>query len=208
MSQKSANVPHAEALARLVEGNKRFTADVRSVASFTSKAQRQALVTGQQPFAIVLSCSDSRAPSELIFDCGLGELFVVRVAGNVVASSILGSVEFAAATFGTQLIVVMGHSRCGAVAATVEAIRTSGPALSESIGDIVARIRPAVTELVHAHDDSDDLLGPAIRANVRVATGHLRRGSRLLEERILANQLRVVGAEYSFETGLVDFFDV
>ncbi len=208
MSEKSEIVPHAEALERLQEGNRRFVADVRSVASFTSQAQRESLVAGQRPFAIILSCSDSRAPSELLFDCGLGELFVVRVAGNVVAPSILGSVEFAAATFGSELVVVMGHSRCGAIAATVDAVRTGGQAMSESVGDIVARIKPAVTELVHADVDGDRLLGHAIRANVRAATNHLRHGSRLLEDRIAAGKLRVVGAEYSLETGQVDFFDL
>jgi len=201
-------VQHPEALERLKQGNARFTANVRSIESLASQQQREALVAGQQPFAIVLSCSDSRAPSELIFDCGLGDLFVVRVAGNVVAPSIVGSVEFAAATFGTELVVVMGHTRCGAVAATVDALRSGKSALSENVHDIVERISPGVAELVRAGKGGDDVVGHAIRANVRVSANHLRHGSRVLEERIAAGRLAVVGAEYSLETGKVDFFDV
>lgn len=201
-------VQHPEALERLKQGNARFAANVRSIDSLASQQQREALVAGQKPFAIVLSCSDSRAPSELIFDCGLGDLFVVRVAGNVVAPSILGSVEFAAATFDTELVVVMGHTRCGAVAATVDALRSGKNPLSENVGDIVNRISPGVSELVRVSKSVADVVGLAIRANVRVSANHLRHGSRVLEERIAAGRLAVVGAEYSLETGKVEFFDV
>lgn len=201
-------VQYAEALERLKQGNARFTANVRSIESLGTQQQREALVSAQKPFAIVLSCSDSRAPSELLFDCGLGELFVVRVAGNVVAPSIVGSVEFAATTFGTELVVVMGHTRCGAVAATLEALRSDKEALSENVRDIVERISPAVAELVSASKGTDDVVGHAIRANVRLSANHLRHGSRVLKERIAAGCLAVVGAEYSLETGKVDFFDM
>lgn len=201
-------VHQLEALERLKQGNARFTTNVRSIESLGSQQQREALVAGQKPFAIVLSCSDSRAPSELLFDCGLGDLFVVRVAGNVVAPSIVGSIEFAAATFGTELVVVMGHTRCGAVAATVDALGSGSEALSENVRDIVERISPGVAELVNGGKGGDDVLGHAIRANVRVSANHLRHGSRVLEERIAAGRLAVVGAEYSLETGKVDFFDV
>ena len=155
-----------------------------------------------------LSCSDSRAPSELLFDCGLGDLFVVRVAGNVVAPTIVGSVEFAAATFGTELIVVMGHTRCGAVVATVDALRSGRGAISENVRDIVDRIAVGVAELVNGGKNGEDVIGPAIRANVRVSANHLRHGSPVLEERSAAGRLAVVGAEYSLETGEVDFVDV
>lgn len=208
MSSNRHPVQAEEALERLRQGNARFMSNVRSVAAMASQQQREALVEGQKPFAIVLSCSDSRAPSELIFDCGLGELFVVRVAGNVVAPSIVGSVEFAAATFGTELAVVMGHSRCGAVAATVESIRAGKAALSENVRDIVERISPGIVGLTSDGKHEADVLGAAIRANVRVSANHLRHGSRVLEERIKAGRLKVVGAEYSLETGAVDFFDV
>ncbi len=201
-------VNHTQALERLKQGNVRFTTNVRSIESLGGKQQREALVGGQKPFAIVLSCSDSRAPSELLFDCGLGDLFVVRVAGNVVAPTIVGSVEFAAATFGTELIVVMGHTRCGAVVATVDALRSGRGAISENVRDIVDRIAPGVAELVNGGKNGEDVIGPAIRANVRVSANHLRHGSRVLEERIAAGRLAVVGAEYSLETGEVDFFDV
>ena len=201
-------VQHAEALERLKQGNARFTTNVRSIESLASQQQRESLVSGQSPFAIVLSCSDSRAPSELLFDCGLGDLFVVRVAGNVVAPSIVGSVEFAAATFGTELVVVMGHTRCGAVSATVDALRSGKAVMSENVRDIVERITPAVAELVRSDKGGDDVLATAIRANVRVSANHLRHGSRVLEERIRAGRLVVVGAEYSLETGEVEFFDV
>ncbi len=200
-------VHHHEALERLKQGNARFVANVRSLASMGSELQREALVDGQEPFAIVLSCSDSRAPGELVFDCGLGDVFAVRVAGNVVAPSIVGSVEFAAAKFGTELVVVMGHSRCGAVSATVESLRTGKPALSDNVRDIIDRIAPGVAEIVSGGTKDDDVLGHAIRANVRVSADHLRHGSRVLEERIASGRLKVVGAEYALETGVVEFFD-
>lgn len=200
-------VHHPEALERLMQGNARFAANVRSLDALGGQRQREALIDSQEPFAIVLSCSDSRAPSELIFDCGLGELFVVRVAGNVVAPSIVGSVEFAAAKFGTELVVVMGHTRCGAVGATVDSLRSGKPALSDNVRDIIDRIAPGVAELVAGGTDDEQVLRRAIRANVRVSADHLRHGSRVLEARIASGQLAVVGAEYSLETGKVEFFD-
>lgn len=200
-------VPALEALARLRDGNDRFVRNVRSVEALATQAQRVALVAGQTPFAILLSCSDSRVPAEMVFDCGLGELFVVRVAGNVVAPSIVGSVEFAAATFGTELVVVMGHTRCGAIAATLDALRGGPASLSENIRDIVERITPAVAEIVREGTPDEATSHAATRANVRASAGHLRHGSRILEKRIADGQLLIVGAEYDLETGKVDFFD-
>lgn len=196
-----------EALARLKEGNARFVSNVRSIEALTSQSNRDALLRGQAPFAIVLSCSDSRAPAELLFDCGLGDLFVVRVAGNVVAPSLVGSVEFAAATFGTELVVVMGHTRCGAVNATLDALTKDTAALSPNVADIVSRIEPALRELTQTLE-GEALVHAAIRANVRSSADHLRHGSRVLEERVEQGRLLVVGAEYALETGQVDFFDV
>lgn len=196
-----------EALARLKEGNARFLSNVRSIEALASQSNRDALLRGQAPFAIILSCSDSRAPAELLFDCGLGDLFVVRVAGNVVAPSLVGSVEFAAATFGTELVVVMGHTRCGAVNATINAITRDTAAISPNVADIVSRIEPALRELTQTLE-GDALVHAAIRANVRSSADHLRHGSRLLEERVEQGRLLVVGAEYALETGQVDFFDV
>ncbi len=200
-------VPSHEALARLREGNERFVQNVRSLEAFATQARRVSLVAGQAPFAIVLSCSDSRVPSEIVFDCGLGDLFVVRVAGNVVAPSIVGSVEFAAATFGTELVVVMGHTRCGAIAATLDALRGGAPSPSENIRDIVERITPSVAEIVRDGEVDETTSRAATRANVRGSASHLRHGSRILEQRIAERRLMVVGAEYELETGKVHFFD-
>lgn len=166
------------------------------------------LASGQAPFAIVLGCSDSRVPAEIVFDQGLGDLFVIRVAGNIVAPSQVGSVEFAAERFGTRLVVVLGHSMCGAVTATLEELgRPSGQ--SSNLRSIVDRVRPSIegllaTELRH---DREALLRAAVRANIRASADHLRHGSRILEQLIAADGLLVVGAEYSLETGIVDFFD-
>lgn len=204
----STTLDAASALAKMRAGNARFVANVRSVETMVSQSRRDTLLGGQSPFAIILACSDSRVPAEIVFDCGLGDLFVVRVAGNVVAPSIVGSVEFAAATFGTQLVVVMGHSQCGAISATLKALeRGAPPAISENIGDIVSRISPSVRELVERIPDHSERMHAATRANVRASADHLRHGSKLLEQRIVEGKLRVVGAEYSLETGVVEFFD-
>lgn len=194
------------ALARLRAGNERFASNVRSIDAIASQGQRAAMVAGQAPFAIVLSCSDSRVPAEIVFDCGLGELFVVRVAGNIVAPSGLGSVEFAVATFGTELVVVMGHTHCGAIAATVDAIRSEGAVPTSSIRAIVDRVAPSITELVQAGCTETDLRA-AVRANVRASANQLRHGSTILEEAIAERRLLVVGALYELESGRVDFFD-
>ncbi len=199
-----------EALAQLREGNQRFVLNVRSVENPLGRSARQALVAGQRPFAIILSCSDSRAPSEYIFDQGLGDLFVIRVAGNVVAPSLVGSVEFAAAKFGTRLAVVMGHSHCGAVQATLDYVRDGKGAPSDNIRDIVERCREPVATVVSAAGpkaDPEFLMKEAVRANIRNSCDHLRHGSRLLEQLCQNEGMLIVGAEYSLETGAVDFFD-
>lgn len=201
-------VHHDEALARLRAGNARFVQNVRSVEAFASQHRREELVAGQAPFAVILSCSDSRVPSEMVFDCGLGDLFVVRVAGNIVAPSIVGSIEFAAVTFGTELVLVMGHSRCGAISATLDALSGGTSTPSENLRDIVERIAPSITELVRIGGEPDAVKRACTRANVRASASHLRRGSRVLEDRIADGRLMVVGAEYALETGEVDFFDV
>jgi carbonic anhydrase len=200
-------VPALEALQRLREGNARFVSDVRSIDALATQSRRVSLVPAQSPFAVVLSCSDSRVPSEIVFDQGLGSLFVVRVAGNVVAPSLVGSVEFAVETFATQLVVVMGHSRCGAIAATLAALRGGASHRSENIRDIVDRIRPAVAPLLEVSSDESTLAARATRANVVAAANHLRHSSRLLEQRVASGRILVVGAEYSLESGKVDFFD-
>jgi carbonic anhydrase len=195
-------------LARLREGNRRFVENQTTGTALTHQA-RAALVAGQAPFAIVLGCSDSRVPAELVFDQGFGDLFVIRVAGNVVAPSQVGSVEFAAARFGTRLVVVMGHSQCGAVVATLEELEEGTANGSRNLRSITDRVRPSVEPLVRTAGtlDREVLLREAIRANVRASVEHLRHGSELLEGLIRNDGLVVVGAEYSLETGAVAFFD-
>lgn len=197
-----------EALIRLREGNQRFVSGVRSIESLLSHTRRAELATEQRPFATVLGCSDSRVPAEIVFDQGLGDLFVIRVAGNIVAPSQVGSVEFAAEQFGTPLVVVLGHTRCGAIAATLDDLR-SGAKHTRNVRSIVNRIRPSVEALLATDlkDDEERLRREAVRANVRASANHLRHGSALLEQLIQDGNLLVVGAEYSLETGEVDFFD-
>ena len=198
-----------EALGRLRAGNRRFVAGERTGDESLSHARRAELVAGQEPFAIVYGCSDSRVPAEIVFDQGIGDLFVIRVAGNVVAPSLVGSVEFAAARFGTRLVVVLGHTQCGAVTATLDELQRPTEGQSKNLRSIVDRVRPAVepllaTELRH-HREA--LIEQAVRANVSASADHLRHGSQILEELIAEEGLVVVGAEYSLETGVVDFFD-
>ena len=196
------------ALERLREGNGRFVSNVRSAGTLTSQARRNELAAGQEPFAIILGCSDSRVPAEIVFDQGLGDLFVIRVAGNIVASSQVGSVEFAAARFGTRLVVVLGHSQCGAILATLEELQQPGRQ-SRNLRSIVDRVRPSVEALLAgglAHDP-EALVREAVRANIRASVNHLRYGSDVLEELIQKDGLIVVGGEYSLETGIVEFFE-
>jgi carbonic anhydrase len=179
------------------------------VGELSSRSRRAALVSGQEPFAIILGCSDSRVPAEIVFDQGLGDLFVIRVAGNVVAPSQIGSVEFAAERFGTRLVVVLGHSQCGAVLATLEELRRPRESQSRNLRSIVDRIRPSVESLLatELRSDRDALVPAAVRANVRASASHLRHGSEVVEQLIKDDGLLVVGAEYSLETGEVDVFD-
>ncbi len=198
-----------QALERLRAGNHRFASGDPSLDSRSDRARRDELALSQQPFAAILGCSDSRVPVEIVFDQGLGDLFVIRVAGNVVAPSQIGSVEFAAERFGTRLVVVLGHSRCGAIAATLEQLQRPRENQSRNLHSIVDRIRPSIegllaTELRH---DPDNLVRQAVRANIRASVSHLRHGSPLIEQLVQSSGLLVVGAEYSLETGLVDFFD-
>ena len=198
-----------EALARLQEGNRRFVLDLESRGVDSGPARRDELSDGQEPFAIILGCSDSRVPAEYVFDQGLGDLFVIRVAGNIVAPSQVGSVEFAAGHLGTRLVVVLGHSKCGAIAATLEELERPDESRSPNLRSIVDRIRPSMEALLETglQSDPEELAKQAVRANIRASANHLRHGSQVLEQLILNDGLIVVGAEYSLETGVVDFFD-
>jgi carbonic anhydrase len=201
-----------DALLRLREGNARFVAGETNVAALASEARRAVLVDGQEPFAIILGCSDSRVPAELVFDQGLGDLFVIRVGGNIVAPSQVGSVEFAAARFGTPLVVVMGHTQCGVVTAALDSVLDGANDKSRNMRSLVDRVRPAVLAAMGSRDqasiDRAAVIHDAVRVNVRASADHLRHGSALLEGLIRDRGLAVVGAEYSIETGVVDFFDL
>lgn len=197
-----------EALERLREGNRRFVAGIERQDTPMRHPRFSELVTGQAPFAVILGCSDSRVPVEIVFDQGLGDLFVIRVAGNIVAPSQIGSIEFAAERFGTRLVVVLGHSQCGAILATLEELQRPTENQSPNLRSIVDRVRPSVEELLatELRHDPAALVRRAIRANVRASVNHLRHGSEILEGLFQRHGLRVVGAEYSLETGVVDFF--
>lgn len=199
----------SEAIARLKEGNKRFVAGVRSIDSIVKQIQRADLVSGQTPFAIVLGCSDSRVPAEIVFDQGLGDLFVIRVAGNVVAPSQIGSVEFAVEQYGTKLVVVLGHTMCGAVTATIDELQSVSKEQSRNVQSIVSRIRPVVEPLYHTElgQQPDQLLSAAIRANILASVNQLRHGSETLEQLVQQGDLQIIGAEYSLETGEVRLLD-
>ena len=202
-------IPAREALDRLREGNRRFASHERDSDPFLSHTPLADLAAGQNPFAIVLGCSDSRVPAEIVFDQGLGDLFVIRVAGNIVAPSQVGSVEFAAAKFGTQLVVVLGHSDCGAIVATLEELQQPTENQSVNLRAIVDRVRPSVEGLLATDlaQDLGELVKAAVRANILASVGHLRHGSPVLEQLIQNEGLLIVGAEYSLETGIVEFFD-
>lgn len=197
-----------DALQQLRDGNARFVKEVTGSGPASLHPKRTQLPTIQEPSAVILGCSDARVPAEIVFDQGLGDLFVIRVAGNVVASSQVGSVEFAVERFGTRLVVVLGHSQCGAIAATLEALQGGG-AQSRGLRSIVDRVRPSVETLLETdlRNDRPSLVHHAVRSNIRMSVHQLRYGSEILEHHIQANGLMVVGAQYSLDTGEVDFFD-
>lgn len=197
-----------EAFKRLKEGNLRFTGSMTGDAELQSP-RRTKLSKATEPFAIILGCSDARVPAEIVFDQGLGDLFVIRVAGNIVSPSQVGSVEFAAERMGTRLVVVLGHTQCGAIQATIEVLENPNASASRNLLSIVDRVRPSVEGLfaTELRKDHDALSRAAVRANIRASSNHLRHGSRVLEQLIQDDGLLVVGAEYSLDTGVVDFFD-
>ena len=198
-----------DALAALREGNRRFVAGEIDAESIARRAHQVGMSGGQNPFAIILACSDSRVPVELVFDQGFGDLFVIRVAGNVVAPSQVGSIEFAASQFGTQLVVVLGHSNCGAVVATLKELSLEQTHRSPNLRAIVDRVRPAVEPVIAANAGSDEetLTAAAVRANILASVERLSHGSLILEQLINTGDLAIVGAEYSIETGTVEFLD-
>jgi len=205
MSQN--NIPALDALKRLRDGNQRFTSDVRSLESLLSHTRRSEMTDGQNPFAVILGCSDSRVPAETVFDQGIGDLFVIRVAGNIVAPFQVGSIEFAAEHFGARLVVVLGPSHCGAIEATIEQLEHPEKATSVGIKSIVDRVRPSVETLLSAGLHGESLSHAAVRANVRSSVDKLRHGSELLEKLVQEDDMLILGAEYDLATGKVDFFE-
>ena len=201
--------PALDALERLREGNHRFVSDEVSEEAQASREHRAGAAEPQNPFAIILACSDSRVPTELIFDQGIGDLFVIRVAGNIVAPSQIGSIEYAAKQFGTPLVVVLGHSNCGAIIATLQELALKESHRSPNLRAIVDRIRPAVEPVIGDQLNVDDeaIVTRSVRANIRASVEQLQHGSQILEQLIGANELRIVGAEYSIETGCIEFFE-
>ena len=202
-------IPAAEALERLRDGNRRFATDVTAHAGTGFRTRRLETAPNQEPFAVILGCADSRVPAEIVFDQGLGDLFVIRVAGNIVAPSQIGSVEFAAERTGARLVVVLGHSRCGAILATLEELARPSKEQSRGLRSIVERIQPAIEPVLLSQitPTDDALIRRAVRANVKASVGHLRHGSDVLERLIQTDGLAIVGAEYCLETGIVEFFD-
>jgi carbonic anhydrase len=198
-----------DALNRLCEGNRRFVSDEVSEDTLASREHRAGAATPQNPFAIILACSDSRVPTELIFDRGIGDLFVIRVAGNIVAPSQIGSIEYAAKQFGTRLVVVLGHSNCGAIIATLQELALKDSHRSPNLRAIVDRVRPALEPVLEDDCDVDDeaVISTCVRANIRASVEHLQHGSLILEQLIDAGDLQVIGAEYSIETGNIEFFE-
>ncbi|WP_199508370.1 MULTISPECIES: carbonic anhydrase [unclassified Psychrobacter] len=212
MTDRKRPASGQEALELLKNGNERYVTSLTSTDPMTQK--RPELVDKQEPFAIILGCSDARVPVEIVFDQGLGDLFVIRVAGNIVAPSQIGSIEFAAEQFGTQLVVVLGHSHCGAVTACVDTILNPEQNYSPNLQSIVDRIRPSVYNLYELASatgqevDTEKLIDSSIRANVRMSVSQLKHGSRILEDLYNSGKLLIVGAEYDLKTGEVEFFEI
>ncbi len=198
-----------KALDTLKQGNRRFVAEIRNQPVPESSARRYTLALQHNPLAIIIGCSDARVPAEIVFDQGPGDLFVIRVAGNVIAPSQIGSVEFAVEQFGTPLVLVLGHSRCGAVMATLEELAQPGGNHSPNLHAIVGRIQPAVKPLLASGPPpgSDALVELAVKANIRASVNQLRSGSRILESLAGSGRLSIIGAKYSLDTGEVEFFD-
>jgi len=198
-----------DALERLRAGNRRFVDGGRRADAYLTERRRAELTKRQDPFAIILGCSDSRVPAEIVFDQGVGDLFVIRVAGNIIAPSLVGSVEFAAQHLGTPLVVVLGHSQCGAITATIDELQRPTMMQSRNIQAIVDQIRPSVDAVFETElrRDRDAFVEYVVRANIRASVDHLRHDSDVIEKFIRDHGFAVVGAEYSLETGLVEFFD-
>lgn len=208
----AAIVPPDEALHRLMEGNRHYVDNKLTHAAMSDSACRSALTQSQKPYAVILSCSDSRVPPEIIFDKGLGELFVVRVAGNIPDPVVLGSIEYAVEHLGSTLIMVLGHERCGAVTATVEARgKSSGSRNIDAIINAIApSVDPATTQCAACRDEKDcaatkksELVDCVIDTNARQAAAHLTANSGILKHLVEGNKIKIVVANYDLDDGKV-----
>lgn len=220
MSDTTSSAP-ARVLERLRDGNRRFQSGTANRFSAEEAELRRQLARGQAPDAVILTCSDSRVHPTLVFDQGLGDLFTVRVAGNVVSREVLGSIEFAVGQLGSRFILILGHTGCGAVAATIDEMRSPDADLSANLRSLTDRIRPAVESALADRADAegsdapeglletdrDAVLERAIRANIAESARALRQGSELVARLAESGDLTIMGAEYCLETGLVDFLD-
>ena len=202
------------ALQKLIDGNARYALTANGGAESHIEVKNHQSLKTQNPFAIILSCSDSRVPVELVFDQGLGDLFVIRVAGNIAAPSQIGSVEFACQKFNTPLVVVLGHSSCGAISATVDSlindINESGETnpMSPNLAAIVDQVAPSASSVIAKNKSSnrEELLYKTMRANVAQSVKQLELGSSIISDLIKQKQLTIVGAEYSLESGKIEFY--
>ncbi|MEA1832690.1 carbonic anhydrase [Methylobacterium durans] len=200
---KRTDLSPDQALALLKEGNRSFTTDAPFRRGATDRDRRIEIARGQTPFVVLVGCSDSRVPPELLFGRGLGELFIVRNAGNTVDSTAMGSIEYGVVELGVPLIVVLGHEKCGAVQAAVSVVKDNA-VFPGSIGRMVEPIVPAV---LRAQGQPGDLLDNAVRENVRRTVLRLRTAEALLADPVKAGKLKIVGARYDLDDGSVDFFE-
>ena len=195
LAKKTVAVDQADPLQRLVDGNRRFVAH-RAKRPHQDPARRLEVAKGQKPFAAILSCADSRVPPEVIFDQGLGDLFVVRVAGNIADDAVVGSLEYAVEHLGVKLIFVLGHQRCGAVQAAVDGGKPEG-----HIGTLLSAIMPAVEK---SKGKSGDKVDNAVRENVHLVEEQLKGSHPILEELLHEHKIRVAGGRYDLDTGAVE----
>ena len=199
VEKRRKNLDSDEALARLREGNKR-SMDGRNAFPRSGPERRQELVGGQTPFAIILACADSRVSPEIVFDQGLGDLFVVRIAGNICGDTVLGSIEYAVAHLGVNLVVVMGHQFCGAVGATVDNLDLDGPATHSNIDSLIDAIRPAIKKVPNL--DKSELLQTSIEENARMVAAQIRESQPIMKA-LRAENVAVLPACYLLENGSV-----
>jgi len=201
-----ANHSPQSSLERLKKGSERFVNGATSIDSMPNAFVRSTLAQhGQRPFAAILGCADSRVPSEMIFDCGLGDLFVVRVAGNVVAPSLIASLEFAVSALDVPLIVVMGHSKCGAVQAAIQNHHCVGSNLTPNLQELMCKIQPAVETSLEQEMSDETRLHDVTLKNVQLSCAALMSQSKLLHDRVQAGSIEVVGAMYDLHSGAVAF---